>query len=177
MRIYTRTGDAGQTGLFDGTRVAKDDVRIEAFGQIDELNSVLGLLRCEPLAPPTEAELVRIQNDLFAIGSDLATPGGRKSEAMLDGRIRDHERLMDEHTAALPPLKAFILPGGSREAALCHLGRAVCRRAERVCWAMHRQHPISPKILIYLNRLSDLLFTLARAGNARAGLPDVEWKG
>jgi cob(I)alamin adenosyltransferase len=177
MRIYTRTGDAGQTGLFDGTRVAKDDVRIEAFGQIDELNSVLGLLRCEPLAPPTDAELQRIQNDLFAIGSDLATPGGRKSEPMLDGRIQDQERLMDEHTSALPPLKAFILPGGSREAALCHLARAVCRRAERVAWAMHRQHPISPKILIYLNRLSDLLFTLARAANARAGQPDVEWKG
>ena len=172
-KIYTRTGDAGTTGLGDGSRVPKDDPRVEAFGTVDELNSVIGMLRAAPGLPgDVDARLARIQNHLFEVGSELCTPGHRAP--LEEAHIAWLEQWLDEMNAQLPWLKEFILPGGTPEAALAHLARTVCRRAERRVAALHDAAPALP--LRYLNRLSDLLFVLARHLNQRAGRPDVLWE-
>ncbi|MBU6504441.1 MAG: cob(I)yrinic acid a,c-diamide adenosyltransferase [Betaproteobacteria bacterium] len=172
-RIYTRTGDDGSTGLGDGTRVAKDHLRVEAMGDVDELNSVLGLLLTDTLPDDTRALLVRIQHDLFDLGAELCIPGHR---VIPERRAEELEQAIDHHNESLPPLKEFILPGGSRSAALCHLARAVCRRAERRLVSLHGHEPLAPAALRYLNRLSDLLFVMARRLNRHAGGLDVLWQ-
>ncbi len=172
-KIYTRTGDAGDTGLGDGTRVAKDDPRIEAIGAVDELNSALGVLLADPLPGSLTDTLTRVQHSLFDLGGELSLPG----RALIEDRQVDWlERRLDAFNANLPPLEDFILPGGSRSAALCHLARAVCRRAERRTACLARAGDVNPATLRYLNRLSDLLFVMARVLNREAGRPDVLWK-
>lgn len=181
MRIYTRTGDAGLTGLFAGGRVPKDHPRVAAYGEVDELNAALGMaMTLDPVAADREL-LESIQRDLFTIGSELATPDPAKLAQALSGpRVGDAhvaalERAIDAHEAALEPLRNFILPGGTPKAAAFHLARTVCRRAERAVVRLAHETTISTDILTYLNRLSDLLFVLARAANARAGVRDVSW--
>lgn len=175
MRIYTRTGDQGETSLFDGSRVSKDDLRVHAYGTVDELNSVIGLIRSEDLAPETDAGLEQIQCDLFTVGSALATPHGEPPK--LDDRIGAFEAWIDDLTTAAPPLKSFVLPAGTREAALFHVARTVCRRAERLVCTYARELVAPADVLVYLNRLSDLLFALARMGNVRHGIGEVPWRG
>ena len=180
MTIYTRTGDGGETGLFGGPRVGKDAPRIEACGTLDELGAVLGLVRAEPLPAVVDHLLQRLQNELFEVGAELATPdpvaGGHRTIG--PGHVGAMEADIDQHEKALPPLKEFILPCGTRAAAQLHLARAVCRRAERRVVALIRQsdEEISPVLPAYLNRLGDLLFVLARVVNAEAGRPDVPWQ-
>lgn len=185
MKIYTRTGDRGETGLFGGQRVPKDHVRVDAYGEVDELNSVLGLAIVH-LEAAGEAELATglrgIQADLFAVGANLATPapedGGRPSDyipALEPTRAEDLERLIDAAEGELEPLKSFILPGGAPAAAALHLARTVCRRAERRVVALSHEAHVGAEYVVYLNRLSDLLFTLARLANRRAGVEDVPW--
>lgn len=176
MGIYTKTGDQGQTGLFDGTRVDKEDLRVAAYGDVDELNSFLGLLREAEISDAMRTEIDRIQCDLFEIGADLATPGAEKSKAFLPDRIRELELWIDEIMDRLPALRSFVMPGGCRESALAHVGRTVCRRAERSCWQAHRVHGYPTEVLVYLNRLSDLLFAVARDLNHSKGVDDVPWK-
>ena len=175
MRIYTRSGDGGDTGLFDGSRVPKEDLRVAAYGDVDEVNSILGMLRAEGHDDALDARLAAVQSDLFEIGSDLATPDGKRSVEFAVVRIKELEAWIDEICAALPALKTFVLPAGSRAACICHLARTACRRAERSCWAAHRVHSYPEPLLVYLNRLSDLLFALARHLNARDGHGDVAW--
>ena len=181
MKIYTRTGDEGTTGLFGGGRVAKDDARVAAYGDVDELNSVLGLARATAPADLFAELLERIQRDLFSIGGQLATPDPEKVAAAIakaelsSDRVADFERVIDEADAELPPLRAFILPAGTAKAAALHLARTVCRRAERSTVALHHDAAVPPLFLVYLNRLSDLLFTLARLANHRQGAADVTW--
>lgn len=172
-KIYTRTGDDGTTGLGDGTRVAKDDARVEAYGTLDELNSVLGLLLTEKLQEDIASALEPIQHELFDLGSEFCLPGYR---AITAAHVRRLENQLDKFNESLPPLKEFILPGGSRAAALCHLARTVCRRAERRAWTLHKQHPQNPESIKYLNRLSDLLFVLARMIVRQDGGAEVLWK-
>ncbi|HEX9938048.1 MAG TPA: cob(I)yrinic acid a,c-diamide adenosyltransferase [Longimicrobium sp.] len=185
MKIYTRTGDRGDTGLFGGGRVPKDHVRVDAYGEVDELNSTLGVVIVH-LQEAGEAALAdglrQVQADLFTIGANLATPapedGGRENAyiAPLDpARAAALEGWIDAADAELEPLKSFILPGGSPAAAALHLARTVCRRAERRVVTLAREVTVDPALVIYLNRLSDLLFTLARLANKRAGLEDVPW--
>lgn len=173
-RIVTRTGDDGSTGLADGRRVPKYDTRIEALGEVDELNSLLGLLLTEDLAEEVRPLLTEIQNDLCDLGAELALPDhpqvGEAHVLRLDEAIA---RL----NAQLPPLKEFVLPGGTRAAALAHVCRSVCRRAERRVVRLGAQAPLSPYLRQYLNRLSDLLFVLARAVNRTAGQPEPTWRG
>lgn len=180
MKIYTKTGDDGETGLFAGPRVRKDDVRIEAYGTVDELNATLGLVRCEALPPAISEMLVRVQNELFAVGAELATPEPEKHGTALvgDANIAALERAIDEFDAQLPPLKRFILPGGSRGAALLHIARSQCRRAERrvVSLADTPGVSVSPRIIRYLNRLGDYLFVAARWANHHAGSAEIEWE-
>ncbi|HEY4310382.1 MAG TPA: cob(I)yrinic acid a,c-diamide adenosyltransferase [Pirellulales bacterium] len=178
MKIYTKTGDAGETGLFGGPRVPKDAPRIEAYGTVDELNALLGLVRCETLAPDIDALLARIQNELFDVGAELATPNPQaKNTATLGPKnIAALEEAIDQHEAHLAPLRQFILPGGTRPAALMHLARTVCRRAERRLVTLATTETISPTLVIYLNRLSDLLFVLARSTNQSQGCNDVPWQ-
>lgn len=186
MKIYTRTGDRGETGLFGGRRVPKDDLRVDAYGEVDELNSVLGVAISRLDAAGEEevsAGLRRIQADLFTLGANLATPapedGGRRNSFIPDlpaGRAEEMERWIDEAEGELEPLKTFILPGGTEAAAALHLARTVCRRAERRVVSLAREAHIEDAVVVYLNRLSDLLFTLARLANGRAGLPDVPWE-
>ncbi len=171
-RIYTKTGDSGETSLGDGTRVPKDRPRVAAYGTVDELNAVLGLLLCQPLS--AEADLLRgIQNDLFDVGADLCCP--QPADEPGGQRLRVHpeqaarlEAAIDRLNASLAPLTSFVLPGGTQAASWCHLARTVCRRAERAVVTLMRQEPINPQVLIYLNRLSDLLFVLGRIYNAGA---------
>jgi cob(I)alamin adenosyltransferase len=182
VRIYTRTGDGGETALAGGDRVAKDHLRVRACGEVDEANAAIGAARaCEPAGLAGDL-LAAIQRDLFAIGGRLATPDPerlrepqRAKVAVAPERVADLERAIDEATAELPPLAAFILPGGTPKAAALHLARAVSRRAERAVVHLGRVEPVPPEILAYLNRLSDLLFVLARLANRRAGDPDVTW--
>ena len=179
MKIYTRGGDAGQTSLFDGTRVSKADPRVDAYGDIDELNAVLGLARSARLDAALDARLDHLQRDLFAVGARLADPGmrvaGRAEKASLGADdIARLERWIDEADAELTPLRRFILPGGVAAAAALHLARTVCRRAERHIVGLG-ESAVEPELIAYVNRLSDLLFVLARVANARAGAPDVEW--
>jgi cob(I)alamin adenosyltransferase len=178
-RIYTKAGDAGDTGLGDGRRVPKDDARVEAFGTVDELNAVLGLVLAA--APDlAERDLVRsIQNDLFDVGADLCLPpaAGEQPGQRLRVTAAQAERLeaaIDRLNADLKPLTSFILPGGAPAAAWCHLARTVCRRAERAVVTLMRAEPVNPQVLVYLNRLSDLLFVLARVLND-GGRGDVLW--
>lgn len=172
-KIYTRTGDGGTTGLGDGSRVAKDHARVQALGTVDELNSNVGLLLSEALDEDIRSCLTQIQHDLFDLGGELSIPG---YEALREAQLLELERLLDQHNATLEPLKEFILPGGTRPAALCHVARTVCRRAERAIASLSAQQPVGPHALRYLNRLSDLLFVLARVLNRRGGGSDVMWR-
>ena len=172
-KIYTRTGDTGQTGLGDGSRVAKNSLRIEAIGAVDELNSCLGLLLCEPLGADVSELITSIQHILFELGGELSIPGHDRLQAAHVTRL---ERALDGHNATLAPLKEFILPGGSRPGALCHLARSVCRRAERRVIALASKERVSAYSIQYLNRLSDLLFVLSRTLNHRQGHGDVLWQ-
>jgi cob(I)alamin adenosyltransferase len=185
LRIYTRTGDGGETGLFGGERVAKDDARVEAYGDVDELNSVLGvaIVALDAESGGAIADGLRgLQSDLFTVGANLATPapadGGRASShipALPPSRIAEMEAWIDRAEEELEPLKAFVLPGGSAAAAQLHLARTVCRRAERRVVTLAREAEVGTEWIVFLNRLSDLLFTLARLANARAGVADVPW--
>ena len=171
-KIVTRTGDAGTTGLGDGTRVAKDSLRVETIGQVDELNSVIGLLLTEDVADDVRQALVGVQNDLFDLGGELCIPG---ASMISDGHVARLETLVERFNADLAPLKDFILPGGTRAAALAHLARTVCRRAERHCVHLAGSEAVSLFARKYLNRLSDLLFVLGRALNRAGGRGDVLW--
>ena len=172
-RIYTRTGDDGSTGLADGSRAAKDSPRIAAIGEVDELNSALGLLLCEPLPERVSAALAPVQHDLFDLGGELSVLGHTIISAAHVTRL---ERALDALNETLPPLEDFILPGGSKAAAAAHLARAVCRRAERALVTLAREESLPPLLLAYVNRLSDLLFVVARVLNRAAGRGDVLWQ-
>jgi cob(I)alamin adenosyltransferase len=182
LKIYTRTGDTGETSLFDGTRVQKSDARVDAYGDVDELNACLGLARAsgpaQKIDPEIDVEILRIQRDLFALGARLADPGeklaARVTKAVLsDDDVVRLEQLIDRFEAELPPLRRFVLAGGSAAGAALHVARAVCRRAERRMVAL--DPAVDAVLLRYVNRLSDLLFVLARAVNRRAGAAETEW--
>ena len=180
-KIYTRTGDDGSTGLVDGSRLSKNDVRVRAYGDVDETNSVIGLVRLNLENRRLDDMLSRIQNDLFDLGADLATPLPNKGEAdneyalrMIEAQVMRLETELDALNADLEPLTSFVLPGGSPPAAYLHQARTVCRRAERVCVALAAEQPINPAALTYLNRLSDFLFVAARWCNDQGGT-DVKW--
>lgn len=174
-KIYTRTGDDGTTGLGDGTRVAKDHARVEAYGTVDEANSVIGMILAVPNLPPTiSAGLTAIQHDLFDLGGELCVPGMQLIHAEQTTRL---EQLLDELNEPLPPLKEFILPGGGAAAAACHLARTTVRRAERRVWTLAADVPeLSPEPARYLNRLSDLLFVMARVLARHENGAEVTWK-
>jgi len=172
-KITTRTGDAGKTGLGDGSRVSKDNPRVRALGEVDELNSTLGLLAAEPLPPEVASALSEIQHDLFDLGGELSIPG----HAMLtDTQVARLDAAIDGWNGELAPLKEFILPGGTRAAALAHVARTVCRRAERAVVALGENEKVSDPARRYLNRLSDLLFVAGRRLNQHAGRGDVQWR-
>ncbi len=183
MRIYTKTGDSGETGLFGGPRVEKDHVRVEAYGTVDELNAVLGVCLTVITEPETMGLLQRIQNDLFDVGSDLATPPDAKKSArdrrisVTAEQVEDLERQIDRFEADLKPLRNFILPGGCPAAAHLHHARCVCRWAERRTVTLMRTEDINPDLLKYLNRLSDLLFVMARWMNHDTGVDESQWRG
>lgn len=170
--ITTRTGDTGTTGLGDGTRTDKDAPRIIALGDVDELNSTIGVLRAEPLPPAIDALLGKVQNDLFDMGAELCIPG---HTAVKSDHVLYLEEALAEHNAKLGKLQEFILPGGSRPAALAHVARTICRRAERAVITLNRNEPVNAPVIQYLNRLSDLCFVLARVLNSTAGKSDVLW--
>jgi cob(I)alamin adenosyltransferase len=181
MKIYTKTGDSGSTGLFGGGRVPKDDIRVRAYGDVDELNAAIGMARSVEMMPRIDEVLVPIQRDLFAIGALLATPDRERMEKHLskaridEGRIAELEHAIDDGERELEPLTAFILPGGTPKAAALHVARTVCRRAERSVVSLQHEVELPPLAVIYLNRLSDLLFSLARVANRRAGAGEVTW--
>jgi cob(I)alamin adenosyltransferase len=172
-RVYTRTGDTGTTGLADGSRIAKDSARIEAIGAVDELNSALGVLLAEELPAQIRECVAGVQHDLFDLGGELSRPG---HALLADSHVANLERALDAFNSALPPLEEFVLPAGSRAAGLAHLARAICRRAERRVVRLAREEEAPPVALRYLNRLSDLLFVLARALNRHAGRADEPWR-
>ena len=173
-RIYTRTGDDGRTGLGDGSRVPKEDPRVEAYGTVDEANSAIGVILSMAAVPAAIAHcLTEVQHDLFDLGGELCIPGHRMIHAAQVERL---ETELDGFNEALPPLKEFILPGGGPAAAACHLARAVCRRAERRCWSLARTEAVHPETLKYLNRLSDLLFVLARVLARHENGSEVVWR-
>ena len=172
-KIVTRTGDGGTTGLGDGSRTTKDSLRIAAIGDVDELNSTLGLLLCEEMPEAIRAALLDIQHDLFDLGGELCLPG---MSIIKDAQVARLEALADQFNADLPRLKEFILPGGTRAAAQAHLCRTVCRRAERAVVHLHHAEPLSDAARRYVNRLSDLLFILGRALNRFGGQGDVLWQ-
>jgi len=179
MKIYTRKGDRGETSLFGGTRVTKDSLRIEAYGSVDELNSVLGVVRS--LNPPDEIDriLQSVQDDLFVLGADLATPRRKKRNDIVrvqPSNIDRLEKAIDHLETSLQPLTSFILPGGSQAAAQLHVARTVCRRAERLVVRLSKKEKIGEMPVMYLNRLSDLLFVLARYANKAAGVEEKKWK-
>ncbi len=172
-KIYTRTGDDGSTGLGSGERVAKDSPRVEAYGSVDELNCAIGVVIATPGVPDEiRGCLAAIQHELFDLGGELSVPG---REVIDDGMVLGLETTLDRFNAALPPLKDFILPGGTPGAAGCHVARAICRRAERRAWALARDEAVNPASLRYLNRLSDLLFVLARVAARASGGQEVLW--
>jgi cob(I)alamin adenosyltransferase len=178
-RIYTKTGDAGETGLFDGTRVSKADPRVEAYGDVDELNAWLGVVRAQTVDEQIDAMLLKIQPTLFALGAELADPRHRiaarvTKAALTDAHVSELESWIDALEAGVKPLRRFILAGGSPAGAMLHLARTVCRRAERRIVALGAG-AVEPVVVIYVNRLSDLLFVMARAVNARAGAAETEW--
>ena len=183
MKIYTKTGDAGDTGLFDGTRVLKSDPRVGSYGEVDELNAWLGLVRTEAAAHPADVQMVemleRIQRDLFGLGARLADPAKKIAERVTKAAVtlEDISRLegwIDRLESELPALRRFILAGGSRGGAALHVARTICRRAERAMVSLGRD-AFEPELLVYVNRLSDLLFVMARAANHRAGAVETEW--
>ena len=181
MKIYTKTGDAGETGLFGGERVPKDHPRVAAYGDVDELNACIGLARALEPRDFEDALLQAIQRDLFAIGAVLATPDPARlikalgGPGIADPAVEQLEVAIDRHEAALPPLKSFILPGGAPKGAALHVARTVCRRAERGVVGLGRASGVSPVVGRYLNRLSDLLFVLARTANHAAGAAEIPW--
>ena len=183
MKIYTRTGDSGDTGLFGGGRVAKSHPRVEAYGDVDELNATIGFARAIEPMPRIDEVLVPVQRDLFAIGALLATPDREKMHQHLtkarvdDRRVVELEHAIDDGDRELEPLRAFIVPGGTPKAGALHVARTVCRRAERrvVALAEAEDEAIPSLVIVYLNRLSDLLFTLARVANRRTGAGEVTW--
>ena len=187
MRIYTRTGDTGDTSLFDGTRVKKHDARVDTYGEVDELNAWLGLARSAlvapvipaiPVIPVIDDALDRIQRDLFALGARIADPAEKIADRVSKATLGDEdvarlEQLIDRLEASVPALRRFILPGGGPSGAALHVARTVCRRAERRMVAL--DPPLDPVLVRYVNRLSDLLFVMARAANHAAGAPEIEW--
>ncbi len=172
-KIYTRTGDTGETGLGDGSRVPKDSARVHALGEIDELNSAIGLLLAEELPAGVRAALGSVQHELFDLGGEVCIPGHSSMEERQVNRL---EALLDDYNRDLPALKEFILPGGTRAASLAHLARTVCRRAERALVSLARAEPVGTAARKYLNRLSDLLFVLGRVLNRTGGGSDVMWQ-
>jgi cob(I)alamin adenosyltransferase len=180
LKIYTRGGDDGETGLSDGSRVRKDDARVAAYGEVDELSATLGLVRAQAGGGDLDRLLADVQRDLFAIGAQLADPGatvaGRKPKAAVTAeQVERLERAIDAREKELPPLRAFVLPGGSPLGALLHVARTVCRRAERGVVALAAAHAVEPVLVAYLNRLSDLLFVLARHENHVRGVAEDTW--
>lgn len=178
MKIYTKTGDHGETSLFSGGRVSKAHLRVEAYGTVDELNSVIGAARAAQPSAQTDEWLETVQNHLLHMGADLATPQDAKADWIVRisaENITWLEMRIDEMTAVLPELKNFILPGGSPAAAQIHIARTVCRRAERLVVALGENEALGDHVLVYLNRLSDFLFTLARYENQQAGIPETRW--
>jgi cob(I)alamin adenosyltransferase len=176
VKIYTRTGDRGDTALFGGARVAKNDPRIEAYGTVDETNSVIGVARASWPSSPIDAQLHQAQIDLFEIGAHLASPGTSRFSGVDAARIEELEQAIDAMTAELAPLTSFILPGGSLAAAQLHVARTVCRRAERLVVALQDDSQPTQSTIAYLNRLSDYLFTAARFANLKLGVADVPWQ-
>lgn len=178
MKIYTKQGDKGETSIIGGKRVAKDDARIEATGQVDELNSVIGIVIGFSDDAEMNEELSKIQRTLFVIGSDLATPAGEKIAIprLSPSKVNEIEALIDKADAELPKIQSFVLPGGSKTASLVHLARTICRKAERRVVALNRHEKVNEAIPIYLNRLSDLLFVLARKINYKKKVPETLWR-
>jgi cob(I)alamin adenosyltransferase len=182
MSIYTRGGDSGETGLFGGGRIPKTHPRVAAYGAVDELNSILGWAITRTTTDTVRDRLRTLQHDLFALGAELATPPSAKGRTrpstpgLPDGRVSEMERWIDDAEKALPPLREFILPGGSEGAAALHVARTVCRRAEREVVAIGTNEALDPMVLTYLNRLSDLLFTFARLENRNVGTEDTAWR-
>jgi cob(I)alamin adenosyltransferase len=179
VKIYTKSGDAGETSLFDNSRVSKAHARVDAYGEVDELNACLGVARAVPVDADLAGAIEPIQKDLFALGARLADPSSRiagriTKAAVSDSDIERLERTIDRLEAELPPLRQFILPGGSQAGALLHLARTVCRRAERRVVGLGSD-AVDREVVVYLNRLSDLLFVMARVANHRAGVPEVRW--
>jgi cob(I)alamin adenosyltransferase len=173
-KIYTRTGDDGTTGLASGERVDKCDTRVEAYGAVDETNSALGMLLAEPSIPASLRDcLARVQHELFEVGAELSLPG---YQGITAAHVQHLERDLDELNAQLPPLVEFVLPGGNRAAAICHLARTICRRAERRAWAAAKVTAVNPGVLQYLNRLSDLLFVAARCLARQDGGRETLWQ-
>lgn len=176
MKIYTRTGDDGTTGLWGGHRVSKDSLRVSTYGAVDELNALLGVVRASGADPALDPLLARIQNELFILGADLSNPGESKRIDRVDGAdVARLETEIDQFENELEPLNQFILPGGTLAASYLHLARTVCRRAERSVVTLAAQEAVNPSARSYLNRLSDWLFIVARRANAHAGVPDVPW--
>lgn len=179
MKLYTRTGDEGETSLFDGSRVTKDDARVAAYGDVDELNAVLGWVRAQAGPGLIGQRVEAVQHEMFVLGSELATPPDSAASQRiphLGAEAVDRlETWIDEATAAVAPLRQFILPGGGESASRLHVARTVCRRAERSVIALSRRTAVPPIVVIYLNRLSDLLFAWARQANHEAGQPDILW--
>lgn len=179
MKIYTRHGDGGETSLVGGKRVPKDSLRIEAYGTVDELNSIIGV--CRSFKPPHQVDTVleKIQNDLFDLGADLATPADTQSpraERIGESHTAQLEKYIDDFDQSLEPLRSFILPGGDQSGAILHLARAVCRRAERLIVRLKHSENIENRLVVYINRLSDLLFVLARKVNSLSKVPETKWK-
>ena len=179
MKIYTKTGDKGETSLFGGKRVPKDALRIEAYGTVDELNSIIGVCRSMNTAKEVDAVFEEIQNDLFVLGADLATPVGSDNKNLKRVTATDISRLeghIDTIEPSLTPLNSFILPGGNRTASMVHFARTVCRRAERLVVHLGREEHVGELPTVYLNRLSDLLFVMARWINALGNTPETKWQ-
>lgn len=179
MKIYTKTGDKGDTSLFGGQRVPKDAIRIDAYGTVDELNSVLGIVRADNTDPAVEKILAKVQSQLFYLGADLATPRSLSKKNIKRFEPKDAgplEKIIDALEKNLKPLRNFVLPGGSPVAARIHFARTVCRRAERTIVRLSRNEDIGEGVIVYLNRLSDLLFVLARYANHAARVPETKWK-
>lgn len=179
MKLYTKTGDEGETGLLGGARVSKASVQVSAYGDVDELNSTIGVVRLHPIDSATDGLLASIQSELFNLGAELSAPPGKDPGVprVDDAEIELLERAIDRADGELPPLKTFVLPGGCAAAAHLHVARTVCRRAERAVVGLADEVEVRPAIVRYLNRLSDLLFVLARLANHRKDVPDVPWKG
>ena len=179
-KLYTRLGDRGETSLFGGGRVPKDHLRVDAYGQLDELSAALGLLIVALPADALRHQLQQVQNELFDLGAELATPPESRLQYKLPPGVEESdwrrlEKLLDEYDAQVPPLRAFVLPGGHETAAREHLARTVCRRAERAVVRLAHEEEVRDDVITYLNRLSDFLFVVARLLNVRAGVPEIEW--